>query len=91
MTESNSPWVALSVILAFLAGGFIGWMVTAISCQPESCVMTAGGVGLATGIITAIGVGVVAALAVKSLGEWRSAAEQRREAPGPGCETGDDA
>ena len=91
MTRTNGPWVALSVIVAFLAGGFIGWMVTAISCEPESCVLTAAGVGLASGIVTAIGVGVVAALAVRSLGEWRTAADEGREAPGPGCETGEDA
>jgi hypothetical protein len=82
-------WVVAAVSGAFVAGGFIGWIVTAISCQPDTCVAAATGIGLVSGVVTALGVGVVVVLAIRSLGEWREATAAGVEPPGPGCETGD--
>jgi len=91
MSTTSSPWVPISIVIGFVTGGFIGWMVTAISCQPDSCAAAAIGVGLVSGIVTAIGVSVVTILAVRSLAEWSTAAAQGTEPPSPGCESGDDA
>lgn len=81
-------WV--TVAGAFMAGSFIGWIVTAISCQPDSCVVAATGVGLVSGVVSALGVGVVVVLAIRSIGEWRDATAAGIPPPGPGCETGDE-
>jgi hypothetical protein len=91
MKRPTSLWVRISIILGFATGGFIGWMVTAISCQPGSCVGASAGVGVVSGIVTALGVGVVTTLAVRSLAEWNVATDAGLDPPAPGCETGDDA
>ncbi len=90
MTRASNPWVLAAITVALVAGGFIGWIVTTISCSPNSCLPNAIAIALLSGIVTAIGVGVVAVLAVRSLGEWRTAAEQGTPMPEPGCETGED-
>ncbi|HDH03743.1 MAG TPA: hypothetical protein ENH15_05810 [Actinobacteria bacterium] len=90
MTRSSNPWVLAALVVALLAGGFIGGIVTAISCSPNTCLPNVVAIALLSGIVTAIGVGVVAVLAVRSLGEWRTAGEQGTPLPEPGCETGED-
>lgn len=90
MTPSSNPWVLAAITVALFAGGFIGWIVTAISCDPNSCLPNAIAVAMVSGTVTAIGVGVVAVLAVRSFGEWRTATEQGDPMPEPGCETGED-
>lgn len=87
---NRAPWVPISVGIGFLTGGFVGWIVTMISCQPDSCQAAAAGVGLVAGVVTAIGVAVVTVLAVRSLDEWRAAHDLGMEPPSPGCEAGDD-
>lgn len=89
MTRQTGLWVRLAVLVGFATGGFIGWIVTAISCQPDTCAGAAVGVGLISGVVTAIGVAVVSGLAVRSLAEWSDATAAGGEPPGPGCETGD--
>jgi hypothetical protein len=65
-------------ILAFLAilvggacGGLIGYGFTDLQCS-DDCTVLAGGAGVVGAIIGAVGVGVVAILALRAMGEWRT-------------------
>lgn len=71
-------------ILAFLAilvggacGGLIGYGFTDLQCS-DDCTALAGGAGVVGAIIGAVGVGVVAVLALRAMGEWRTV-ERRQD------------
>lgn len=64
-------WVLASVLVAFVSGGFVGWVVTRLSCQPGSCLPTEVVISLTSGFVAAFGVGVVIVLADQSMKEWR--------------------
>lgn len=66
-----NPWVGIPVALAAIGGAAVGYFVTAASCAPSSCVVPAIGVAVGSGLIAAIGVGVVVVLALRSLAEYR--------------------
>lgn len=60
----------LSVIVAGLAGGLIGYALVDIQCTGDCTVPN--GIGLFIGATTtAFGTGVVAVLVLRALGEWR--------------------
>ncbi len=84
-------WVVGSVTAAFLAGAFIGWIVTRLGCGEGTCAASAIVIGLTAGFVSAVGVGVVVVLADRSLREWRDAELAGAPPPEPGCETGEDA
>ncbi len=81
-----NPWVLIPVLLGTVIGGVIGWSVTTVSCRPEGCVTSAVLVGIGSALVTAVGVLVVAVLALRSLNEWQQAVRRGEEPPGPGCE-----
>lgn len=81
-----NPWVLIPVLLGAVIGGVIGWSVTTVSCRPQGCVPAAVLVGIGSGLVTAIGVLVVAVLVLRSLNEWQQAVRRGEEPPGPGCE-----
>lgn len=65
-------------VLAFVAilvggacGGMVGYGFTDLQCT-DSCTGLAGGMGLLGAVIGAVGVGVVAVLALRAMGEWRT-------------------
>lgn len=65
-------------VLAFVAilvggacGGLIGYGFTDLQCE-DGCTAVAGGAGLLGAVIGAVGVGVVAILALRAMGEWRT-------------------
>ena len=66
----------LAILIGGAAGGAIGWAVTDISCQPGGCAAASGTVGLVSAVIAAAGVGVIAVLVLRAMGEW--SADQRR-------------
>jgi hypothetical protein len=66
-----------SILLAGAAGGFIGWAFVDLQCEGD-CTLTAGIVGLVAAVGAAVGVGIVAVLALRALGEWQL--QQRRGA-----------
>jgi hypothetical protein len=66
-----------SILLAGAAGGFIGWAFVDLQCDGD-CTLQAGLVGLLSALGAAIGVGIVAVLALRALGEWQ--VQQRRGA-----------
>jgi len=82
-----NPWVLWPVVAALVVGGVIGWIVTTISCQPNTCNGTAALVAVGAALMSAGGVGVVVVLAVRSFAEWREAANAGLPPPEPGCET----
>lgn len=65
----------LSIVAAGAAGGFIGWAFVDLQCA-DDCTLLAGIVGLVTAIAAAVGVGVVAVLALRAIGEWQSTQAQ---------------
>jgi predicted anti-sigma-YlaC factor YlaD len=84
-----NPWVLWPTVAAGVIGGVIGWTVTSISCQPNSCVVAATTVTVLAALFTALGVGVVVILAVRSLAEWREAADAGLPPPEVACEAGE--
>lgn len=66
-----NPRIAVPVALSGIAGGVVGYFVTAASCAPDSCRGAAIGMSLLVGLAVAGGVGVVVVLAVRSFAEWR--------------------
>ena len=65
-------------ILAFIAilvggacGGLIGYGFADLQCTGD-CTVLAGGAGVLGALIGAVGVGVVAVLALRAMGEWRT-------------------
>jgi hypothetical protein len=60
-----------AILLAGLAGGFIGYAVTDLQCTGDCTVNN--GIGLLVGaMIAAVGVGIVVQLALKAMHEWRT-------------------
>ena len=60
----------LSILVAGLAGGFIGYALIDLQCEGDCGVPT--GLGLLIGaVIAAGGMAVVAVLVMRALGEWR--------------------
>jgi hypothetical protein len=61
----------LAILLGGLCGGLIGYGFTDLQCT-DSCTGLAGGIGVLGAVIGAVGVGVVAVLALRAMGEWRT-------------------
>ncbi|MFT5201065.1 MAG: putative lipid-binding transport protein (Tim44 family) [Candidatus Aldehydirespiratoraceae bacterium] len=71
----------LAILVGGLCGGLIGFAVTDISCT-DGCTGTASIAGLASAIGCAVGVAVVAVLALRAMAEW-NAKEVRDQAHRP--------
>lgn len=61
----------VAILLGGLFGGLIGYGFTDLQCS-GSCTGLSGGVGLLGAALGAAGVGVVAVLALRAMGEWRT-------------------
>ncbi len=61
----------VAILLGGLFGGLIGYGFTDLQCTGD-CTNLAGGMGLLGAVIGAVGVGVVAVLALRAMGEWRT-------------------
>lgn len=70
-----------AILVAGLCGGLIGYAFIDLQTDGDDAVL-AGIAGLVGAVTFAVGVGVVAVLALRAMGEWR-AIEHRREATGP--------
>lgn len=70
-----------SILIAGLCGGLIGYAIVDLQCEGD-CTVLAGSVGLLGAVLFAAGVGVVAVLALRAMGEWRTL--QDRDDPGSG-------
>lgn len=70
----------VAILVAGLCGGLIGYAVVDLQCEGD-CGAAAGFGGLLGATVFALGVGVVAVLALRAMGEWRDIAA--RDEPGP--------
>jgi hypothetical protein len=61
----------VSILVGGICGGLIGWAFVDLQCDGD-CAVAAGLVGLAGAVIGAGGVAVVAVLALRAMGEWRT-------------------
>jgi predicted lipid-binding transport protein (Tim44 family) len=66
-----------AILVGGLCGGLIGFAVTDVSCT-DGCTGTASIVGLASAIGCAVGVAVVAVLALRAMAEWNEKEARRR-------------
>ncbi len=77
-----NPWVFIPALVGGVLGGGIAYALAAC----DGLCLTGVLWGLIVGMATAVGFGTVAVLADRSIGEWRTAAEQGTEPPSPGYE-----
>lgn len=68
----------LAILVGGLCGGLIGYGFTDLSCT-DDCSGLASGAAILGAVIGAVGVGVVAILALRAMGEWRTIAARREE------------
>jgi hypothetical protein len=61
----------IAILVGGLCGGLIGYGFTDLQCT-DGCTGLAGGMGVLGAVIGAVGVGVVAVLALRAMGEWRT-------------------
>ena len=71
----------LAILVAGLCGGLIGYAVVDLQCEGD-CTVWAGLGGLVGAIAFAVGVGVVAVLALRAMGEWRVIEHRQQQRPG---------
>ena len=75
--ESAAPSVVARVVaavaigLAGACGGLVGYAVTDLQCF-DGCTALAGSLGLLGAVLAALGVGIVAVLALRAMAEWRT-------------------
>lgn len=60
-----------AILLGGLFGGLIGYGFADLQCA-DGCATRAGAFGLLGAVIGAVGVGIVAVLALRAMGEWRT-------------------
>lgn len=68
----------VAILVAGLCGGLIGWAFVDLQSDDDQ-VLLAGIAALVGAAVFAVGVGVVAVLALRAMGEWR-VIEHRRDA-----------
>ena len=61
----------VAILVGGLCGGLIGYGFTDLQCA-DDCSTLAGGAALLGAVIGAVGVGVVAILALRAMSEWRT-------------------
>lgn len=68
-----------SILIAGLCGGLIGYAVIDLQCEGD-CTTAAGVAGLTGAVVFAVGVGVVAVLALRAMAEWRVIQHREQQA-----------
>jgi hypothetical protein len=76
-----NPWILVPVVLAAVAGGVVGGLVTEVSCRPGSCVPLSVGVGIVSALAAAAGTVTIVVLALRSIAEWREYGPPPENAP----------
>jgi uncharacterized membrane protein YuzA (DUF378 family) len=70
----------VSIIVGGLCGGLIGWAFVDLQCEGD-CGTVAGASGLFGAVVGAGGVAVVAVLALRAMGEWRTIQHRQDATP----------
>ena len=78
-----NPWVFGPAIIGLIIGGWLGYFIAALSGSSTAGSIVAAAVAA---LSSAVGVAIVAVLAIRSFDEWRYAAAEGRPAPQVGCE-----
>jgi len=60
-----------AIVVAGACGGLVGHAVTDLQCT-DGCPALAGSMGLLSAVLAAVGVGIVAVLALRAMAEWRT-------------------
>ena len=66
----------IAILVGGVCGGLIGYGFTDLTCA-RSCTTVAGGVGVLGAVLGAVGVGVVAILALRAMAEWKAPSQDR--------------
>lgn len=66
----------VSILVGGLCGGLIGWAFVDLQCTGD-CGVVAGAAGVFGAVVGAAGVAVVAVLALRAMGEWRTIQHRR--------------
>lgn len=75
----------VAILVAGVCGALIGWAFVDLQCR-GSCHVASGVGALLGGVGAAVGVGVVAVLTMRAMGEWRTISEaQLRNDQGNGA------
>ena len=75
--SSRARLVALlAIVFSGSCGGLVGYAITDLQCT-EGCPTMAGVIGLGGATLTAVGVGIVAVLALRAMAEWRTGSRQQ--------------
>lgn len=91
-----NPWIVIPALVAGIAAGALGWVVTDVSCRVEidgviqHCRGWSALVAFVSGLMAAIGMMVVLVLVYRSIAEYRNAQSRGQPPPGPGCEAPED-
>lgn len=62
----------VAILVGGLCGGLIGYGFVELQCIDHDCTTLAGAAGLLGAVIGAVGVGVVAVLALRAMAEWNT-------------------
>lgn len=68
----------LAIVVGGVCGGLIGYGFTDLTCT-TNCTTLAGGFGVLGAVVGAAGVGVVAILGLRAMGEWNARSGSSRE------------
>jgi hypothetical protein len=78
-----NPWIAIPALGLGLVAGFLGWIVTDVSCrQPDgtggftTCSGWAAVVAIVSFLVVNVGVALVLVLVYRSLAEWREGSKR---------------
>jgi hypothetical protein len=66
----------VSILVAGLCGGLIGFAITDVQCSGD-CEVATGFGGLVGAVLGALGVAVIAVLVLRAMGEWRTMRSRR--------------
>lgn len=68
-----------AILLGGLCGGLIGFSVTRLQCAGD-CTTTKSVGGLVGAVVGAVGVAIIAVLALRAMGEWQTIQERSAQA-----------
>lgn len=65
-----------AITISGLCGGLVGYAVTDLQCE-NKCDVLSGSIGLGSALLCALGVSIVANLALKAMSEWKTTERQQ--------------